>query len=225
MRSFYSLARCLLVSLAICAGPMLVGDIAAAKALNNLKVRIPPAYTVCKGPDGGALILFYNQSLSNPKYLENKGYYNVVGKAEGDKRGMTYVGGDSGIYQHRSVFDVLLSVFTPDVKKKILKHCEFDDHYHEAFQPEIIYDEKNSYHARMGYTVGNGHGIRLKSGNVGTLPPIVPQAANMAPVPTDIDMHWPLAHWIYIPGTPASTHQAAVAQAATSQAPMAPALH
>jgi hypothetical protein len=122
---------------------------------------------------------------------------------------MMYVGSDSGIYQHQSVFDLLLSVFTPEVKAEILKHCEFDNKYHEAFQPEIIYAGEGKYQARMGYTAGNGQGLRLKSGNVGKLPPIVPKAATqpaLAPNPA-LNVYLKPAHWIYVPGaTKAATH-------------------
>ena len=120
---------------------------------------MPWAYTAAKGNDGSAWIFLYKQTLSNINYLKDKLYYNKLGEILCKRMGLLYLGSDSGVFQRKETLEMLMSVFSPLVKKDLLKTIEFDRHYHHAGRKELL-RTKNGLKYRSGSDVGNGQGLQ-----------------------------------------------------------------
>lgn len=133
------------------------GDIPQKGAQCN--TSMPWAYTAAKGNDGSAWIFLYKQKLSNINYLTDKLYYNKLGETLCKHMGLLYLGSDSGVFQRKETLEMLMSVFSPLVKKDLLKTIEFDRHYHHAGRKELI-RTKNGLKYRSGSDVGNGQGLQ-----------------------------------------------------------------
>jgi len=132
--------------------------ISKKKILKKHNIGIPCAYTFAKGADGSAWIFFYEQTLGNEEYLKDKLYYNKIGQTLCLKSGLIYLGSDSGIYQRKDMFNMLVGQFTPNIQAKILKQCQFDQKYHQLGEETV---ERRHHHLvrRPGFNVGNGQGV------------------------------------------------------------------
>jgi hypothetical protein len=120
---------------------------------------IPWAYTFGRATDGSAWVFLYQQKLSEGNYFRDRLYYNKLGEILCKRMGIVYLGSDSGIFQRKETFDMLLNVYDLSIKKKLDETFEFDRRYHHAGRKELI-RTKSGFEYRHGIDVGNGQGLQ-----------------------------------------------------------------
>ena len=120
---------------------------------------IPWAYTFGKAGDGSAWIFLYQQKLSEGQYFRDRLYYNKLGEILCRRMGVVYLGSDSGIFQRKETFELLLNVYPLPIKTKLAATFEFDRRYHHAGRKELI-RTKSGFKYRDGIDVGNGQGLQ-----------------------------------------------------------------
>ena len=117
--------------------------------------------------DGSAWIFLYQQKLSEGQYFRDRLYYNKLGEILCRRMGVVYLGSDSGIFQRKETFELLLNAYPLPIKTKLAATFEFDRRYHHAGRKELI-RTKSGFKYRDGIDVGNGQGLQY-IGNGGNL--------------------------------------------------------
>ena len=120
---------------------------------------IPWAYTFGRARDGSAWIFLYQQKLSEGQYYRDRLYYNKLGEILCRRMGVIYLGSDSGVFQRKETFELLLNAYALPIKTKLTKTFEFDRRYHHAGRKELI-RTKSGFKYRKGVDVGNGQGLQ-----------------------------------------------------------------
>jgi hypothetical protein len=120
---------------------------------------IPWAYTFGRARDGSAWIFLYQQKLSEGQYYRDRLYYNKLGEILCRRMGVIYLGSDSGVFQRKETFELLLNTYALPIKTKLTKTFEFDRRYHHAGRKELI-RSKGGFKYRNGIDVGNGQGLQ-----------------------------------------------------------------
>ena len=128
---------------------------------------IPWAYTFGQAEDGSAWIFLYQQKLSEGQYFRDRLYYNKLGEILCRRMGLVYLGSDSGVFQRKETFEILLNAYNLPIKTKLSASFEFDRRYHHAGRKELI-RTKSGFKYRDGIDVGNGQGLQY-IGNGGNL--------------------------------------------------------